>query len=414
MTETPSAMLNVERQDNQFLISGPSLSSGEIASGAWSAVRLDAGRVFLVSKESGSTPATAEGFAKCSIDMLHDLLVGLSHRSWSGMVTVDTGFGLKKLYFNKGELTFAGSSLMDDRLGEVIYREGMISMDQLTGFAVQVDRNTKFGQALLRSSVFTNSDLWNALKSQVREIFRSTFLVPEVYVEISKGTPPTEVTFDEGTDALIESAHCFGAQFRAFFNLLTSSTQVWIRENTALTMPSQGTFLGDMLQLVRENPSLENLLSVSTLTDINTLFVVHRMVCFGFLRLEGLSEGKPAKMTGEFANIKSKIDVYGLLGTTIFRAFSECGVAVPLSDLQRFALSLNTDGSVALCLESDGLIGHGGISNILSQCHTNAHRIRYFEIRLDSLTRYLLQVAGDMLPYEKSKAIRREYMDLVS
>ncbi len=81
-------------------------------------------------------------------------------RRWSGSVSVEDEWGQKKLYFRDGELVFARSNAMDHRLGEVMYRQGLISLDELTESAVQVTRTLKFGQVLLTRKFFEPCDLW--------------------------------------------------------------------------------------------------------------------------------------------------------------------------------------------------------------------------------------------------------------
>jgi hypothetical protein len=204
---TPEGLLIVGGSDGDGL--GQSVD-------AWRVTKLANRRLLVFADKSAENPSAAYGVANCSSEMLYDLLFGLNHRRWSGMVVVDVGFAKKKLYFSGGECVFAASDLMDDRLGEVIYREAIISMEQLANFAVQVDRKTKFGQVLLKSGEFNNTDLWNALKYQVRDVFFSVFLAERSYLEVYPNSAPVEIAFEEGTESLLETAFSYGSQFRAF------------------------------------------------------------------------------------------------------------------------------------------------------------------------------------------------------
>lgn len=403
--------LTAERSDSQLVVSGPTFTA-EFDQGPWSVTKVDRGRIMLTSRVSGSNFESAEGFAKCSIDVLRDLLIGFHHRKRSGLISVDTGFGQKKLFFNRGELTFAGSSLMDDRLGEVIYREGMISLDQLTTSAVQVDRSTKFGQVLLREQIFSNTELWNALKSQVREIFRSVFLVSTVFVEIGEGTPPTEVMFDEGTGLLIESAHSDGAQFRTFHQRLNSGTRVDVVEGERVSSVAPSSFLSDMLALSRSHQSIDELLKSSKLSDINTLWVLHRMSCLGYLFFSGLTPLKLPSNESFFATLRSKLDALAWLQSMSMKAFVAANISFPVAELQRFAWSLNEGNLAAIYVDDAGLLANECFGNIMSQCLGNTHRISYFETRVDSLIRYVLQVCGDLLPFEASKTLRKQFAEI--
>jgi hypothetical protein len=380
----------------------------------WKVARLDSKRLLAFSEGAESNPAGAAGFAYCSADMLYDLIIGMNHRRWSGMISVDTGSGHKRIYFNAGEFVFAASDLIDDRLGEVIYRESTISLDQLTSFAVQVDRKTKFGQVLLRSGSFTNTDLWNSLKSQVREIFRSIFLVDRCYIELQTGAPPIEVTFENGTEELLDAAYSFGTQFRAFSKRVGPDVRVIPIENPIGPSCELGTFAGDIMELTKDAPSLQDVLSRSKLAPINTLVAIHRLVATGYLRLDGITEPVVSKMDGSFGNLKSRIDGYQVLHGLVSPAFQSAGVAMPLVELTSFALSLNHDGGATVFLDQNGALPAESVSSMLQQCASNTHRLAFYQIRIETLTRYLLQIAGDVLPFEIARKIKNEFKEITS
>lgn len=380
----------------------------------WKVTRLDSKRLLAFADGAESNPAAAAGFACCSPDMLYDLIIGMNHRRWSGTIFVDTGFGHKRIYFNAGEFVFAASDLIDDRLGEVIYRESAISLDQLTSFAVQVDRKTKFGQVLLRSGSFTNTDLWNALKSQAREIFRSIFLVDRCYIELHGGSAPIEVTFENGTEELLDSAYSFGSQFRAFSKRLGPNVQVMPVEAPLGPPCTPGTFSGDIMELTKDGPSLETVFERSKLTDIYTLLAMQRLIATGYLRLEGIREPVASKMDGSFGNLKSRIDGYQVLHGLVEPAFQGAGIPMPLAELTSFALSLNNDGSATVYLDQKGTLPAESVSSMLQQCASNTHRLSFYQIRIETLTRYLLQIAGDVLPYEMARKIKNEFKEITS
>jgi hypothetical protein len=404
----------VEREGEHLKLSGPGVQDEQLDHGTWNALRFDKGRILVTSQKSGSNPKVAEGIARCSIDVFHDMLLGLTHRRWTGAVSVDTNFGQKKLFFNHGSLVFASSGLIDDRLGEVIYREAMITLDQLTQSAVQVDRSTKFGQVLLRDRIFSNGDLWNALKNQVYEIFRSIFILPELYVEISNNAPPTEVTFDEGTENLIQSAYSAGKQFRAFFARLRADSKVKVNEGPRVNQLASGTFWADMIELVRRSHLLSDLLETSKLTDRNTLWVLHRMVGLGFIEFQGLAEPSFSGVEAAFAPLRGKIDAFTMLQDMSLKAFQSAQIVYPVSELQRFAWNLNDSHVAALYVDDTGLLGKDVVGHIMSQCIGNLGRISYFELRFDTLIRFSLQLVGDLLPYDVAKGVKKQFQEIMS
>lgn len=382
----------------------------------WSATPLAGDRFLLFAKQSDENPASADGFALCSSAILFDLLLGINHRSWSGMVLVDLGFAKKKLYFSKGDCVFAASDSIDDRLGEVIFRAGLISVEQLANFSVQVDRANKFGQVLIRSYEFNNTDLWVALQTQVREILYSIFLVDRCYVEINQQTPRVEIAFEEGTEAILEAAYSHGSHFRAFRRRIDlEKTKVMSTDvSEELGLPKAGTFASDFRELCNDAPLIRDVLTRSKLDEVNTLVAIQKLVARGYLRLEGLAPPAAVSLESPLVGVKSAVDTYQQLHQICRREFDRTGHLWPERELNNFALGLNSDGDSAIYLHAQGALLTDSINNILHQCVVNPHRVEYFRNRLVALTRYLLQMAGDTLPAEAATIVKKEFQEIIS
>jgi hypothetical protein len=408
-------LLAVEKNVKQAVVSGGSFDQDQLLNdGPWKGYTIDSGRIILLSDKSQSSLAEGASFASCNADMLRDLLVGMIQRQWTGMVQIDTGFGLKKLYFKNGSLTFAASNLIDDRLGEVIYREGFITLDQMTNSAVQVDRNTRFGQVLLRDKIFSNLKLWEALKTQVKEIFRSVFLSRDIFIEFSLAMPPTEVAFDESSAELIDSAYYSGRQFLSFQDRVGSDSKATPVEGPRLNLLSEGTFKSDMIQLVRQKPLVVDLLDFSKLTQLNTLWFLHRMSCLGYITFTGLSDPVPSGSPSDSNSIRHKLDALTMLQTMAFKSFVQAKVPFPISEIQAFTWSLNSDELAVLYLDDTGVLHPECVNNVISQSNQNHGRHLFFERKIDAIIRFTLQISGDLLPFERSKAIKREFNEIVS
>lgn len=409
-----SSNISASWNESNLVISGLQEDGKSGSAKPWKASKIGSRRVIAFEAATEATPDRADGFAKCSADMLYDIFIGINQRRWTGMVSVDSGVGVKKLYFKSGELVFASSDLMDDRLGEVIYREAIISLDQLTNFAVQVDRKTKFGKVLLASGSFNTIDLWHALKSQVREIFRSVFLYDTGFVEVQSGSSPVEVSFETGTRSLLDAAYSYGAQFRSFAARINSAVRVHRMDAENIDIAKPGTFVGDMLELCSGSPTIEEVIKRSKLARTNTILALHRLVALGHLKLEGMPDVSGSRLDARFTPLKSSIDAYQMLRGIASAAFLTSSVALPTKDLGAFALSLNSDGAISIYLDAAGNLTPESIGDMLHQCVTNNHRIEYFQNRIESLTRYLLLMAGDLLPFEVARDLRGQFREITT
>lgn len=97
---------------------------------------------------------------------------------------------LKKLYFSKGELQFASSNLVRERLGEILCREGKISQEQCIMLNKMREKTRdKLGKLLVKHRILTKHELYAALQYQAKTIAVSTFSLASGEWSFKKCTP---------------------------------------------------------------------------------------------------------------------------------------------------------------------------------------------------------------------------------
>ena len=231
-------------------------------------------------------------------------------------------------------------------------------------------------------------------------------------IEVREGAAPLEVSFESGTQVLLDAAFSFGAQFRGFCRRINPGVRVFpiLAEDGA--NPATGTFVGDLLEICKDAVSVEDILARSKLADLNTLAAMHKLIASGRLRVEGLPDQVVSHLDGRFAALKSCIDSYQFLHALAVKAFESAGIALPKRELSAFALALNEGGDVSIYLAGSGGLTEESIGNILKQCSANLQRLPYFRIRIESLTRYLLQMGGDMLPFDVASSLKRQFREI--
>jgi hypothetical protein len=127
----------------------------------------------------------------------------------------------KKLSFWHGRVIGATSNLIDDRMGEVVYRRGGISLDNFMSAAGKVSQKMRFGEALIKSSVFSNLDLWDALNMQVEEILTSLcfYKLLQVRFEPSESFPKNEMSLQFDVNVVLERALADAERLEIFWKL---------------------------------------------------------------------------------------------------------------------------------------------------------------------------------------------------
>jgi hypothetical protein len=81
----------------------------------------------------------------------------------------------KSVHLNRGEVVFASSNQVVDRLGESLLRSGLITLEQLRDAEKVFQPPQRFGKVLVQRGILTPRALWDGVKIQVEDIVRSLF-----------------------------------------------------------------------------------------------------------------------------------------------------------------------------------------------------------------------------------------------
>lgn len=81
----------------------------------------------------------------------------------------------KSIYLHRGEVVFATSNQVVDRLGESMLRNGRVTLEQLRDAERVFRPPQRFGKVLVQRGILTPRALWDGVKAQVEDIVRSLF-----------------------------------------------------------------------------------------------------------------------------------------------------------------------------------------------------------------------------------------------
>jgi len=88
----------------------------------------------------------------------------------------------KRIFFTKGEVVFAASTMKEDRLGNILWRNGIISLEAVNEVAGQIGKGgARLGELLMKYGKLKPRDVYVGLTLQIKEIFLSTFLITDGY-----------------------------------------------------------------------------------------------------------------------------------------------------------------------------------------------------------------------------------------
>jgi len=141
---------------------------------------LDAGPQLILLERVGETSALPTDRAPVLVAdvasyALADLFHWIETASKSGFLHFASRDHAKSIYFHKGEVVFACSNQLVDRLGESLLRAGVLNLKQLREAQRCFTPQARMGKILVERGFLTPRELWNGVKYQVEEIVRSLF-----------------------------------------------------------------------------------------------------------------------------------------------------------------------------------------------------------------------------------------------
>lgn len=124
---------------------------------------------------------------------LSDTLIGLQRTMMTGILTFESGDIVKRVYIRNGDMVFAASNQNEDRLGDVLVREEVITPGQYEHSVEEMKKTGKRqGTCLVRLGYLRPDELVAAVRFYVEEIIRSLFLLKKGRFLFEESPLPTQ------------------------------------------------------------------------------------------------------------------------------------------------------------------------------------------------------------------------------
>jgi hypothetical protein len=117
-----------------------------------------------------------EGFKGLIADLpLPVLLQHLRQTKATGILSVASGVARKAVYLKGGQVVFASSNQPNDRLGEILLREGKITVREYEASIKAITKGKRQGRVLVEMGALSPKDLWDGVQFYIREVVYSIF-----------------------------------------------------------------------------------------------------------------------------------------------------------------------------------------------------------------------------------------------
>jgi hypothetical protein len=121
---------------------------------------------------------------------LPEILVHLRGTQATGILTVVSGGARKAVYLKDGRVVFAASNLPNDRLGEILIREGKITAEEYDLSIRTLSKGKRQGRVLVEMGALSPKDLWEGVQFQIKEIVYSIFRWEEGQFQFEESSLP--------------------------------------------------------------------------------------------------------------------------------------------------------------------------------------------------------------------------------
>ena len=138
---------------------------------------------------------------------LPDLLWALCRARKTGLIHFEHKDAHKTVYLKEGRIVFAASNRQDDRLGELLLRQGRITLAQLERAISQMHTGKRLGTLLVENDDLPPDQLVDGVLFQVRRIVLELFEWEEGEYYFEEGPLPTDelITLNVSTGELLLS-----------------------------------------------------------------------------------------------------------------------------------------------------------------------------------------------------------------
>jgi len=219
---------------------------------------------------------------------LPDILEHLRTSKSTGILSLVSGGARKGIYLMDGRVVFASSNLPNDRLGEILIRDGKITVEEYEASIRSIHSGKRQGKALVEMGALSPKDLWEGVQFQVQEIVYSIFQWDEGTFHFEESTLPERerITVDLDITELI----LVGVR------RVDASGSIQGRYPEGMLVLERGEeppkkllepYEKHVLSLLDAEKSVLEICKESEIGDNETLKVLYAFLCTGIVRSKG-------------------------------------------------------------------------------------------------------------------------------
>jgi hypothetical protein len=348
---------------------------------------------------------------------LSDVLNFIHFNQWDGALWIVSEDLRKALFFQKGQLLSAQSSLNEDRLGHMLVRLGQVTPEDLLVCSREVTTERRLGTVLVERGLVTTHDLYEGVRRQIEEIFHSVLLLKQGAFYFNKSLDdvmPSRLHLDTQS-LLLESLRRIDEM--AYFRSKLDSPDVVLGRKPVQTPPSLAGSALAVFRLVDDRRSLREIARESRLGEFETTKAAFELLQRGLIGVRSATAVAREKPTTVLPTTSpgALIDAYNgglarlqtLLANKRKPAMLGEGVTAFVSGSVRFA-----DLMGGIAVGADGKLPRQHLLDNLANVKDDDGIARLREA-LNELLMFVLFLATDELDRNEEQAIHEQVVRAV-
>lgn len=206
----------------------------------------------------------------------------------TGILTLASGGARKSVYLKDGHVVFASSNLPNDRLGEMLLREGKITVEEYDASIKAISKGKRQGKALVEMGALSPKDLWEGVQLHVKEIVYGIFQWDEGQFHFEESTLPEKerITVDlDVVDLVLAGIRRVDASGRIQARYPEGDA---VLERTGDPLQAElEPYEEHVLRLVDGERTVSDICHDSEIGDNETLKVLYALASVGCIRVRG-------------------------------------------------------------------------------------------------------------------------------
>lgn len=246
-----------------------------------------------------------------------DVLTFVNLLKKTGVLTIRCGEAVRKLYWERGELVFASSSVPEESLGAFLLRHGKITQEQNDEAGRRVEPGKRQGKVLVQMGVLTPKQLWWAVKNQVLEIIYDLFRLRDgfFFFEETADINEEKIKLSTSTTNIVMEGIRRLDEWPRIRELIPSHDLVPLLTPSEARDPSVKFLEGEMeiLALVDGQRDMRALIHASHLDEFETLRVLMSLVLARYIQVPGAAPGQGEDDVEDVVELETVVDHYNAL-----------------------------------------------------------------------------------------------------